>query len=296
MNWQGPALDWLSRTTACGYSSRGSPATEPTALSAMALMAHDHEPTVRAKLEWLAAIQSEDGSVGIGPGHASPQWPTSLVALAWKTAETTGHSDAFQANAHAAIQWLLSQRGTLLPRNPDVLGHDTTLVGWPWVTGTHSWIEPTSFAVLALKACGNRDNPRTREGVRLLIDRLLPDGGCNYGNTTVLGGELRPHLQPTGLILLALENEQDDSNRVERSRAFLRQKLSGRTTATSLSYGLMGLAAHGEAIDESPSWLESASRPALERGQSDRIALLLLASLGTRCPLIQLVAENGAIP
>ena len=33
---------------------------------------------------------------------------------------------------------------------------------------------------------------RTREGVRLLRDRLLPDGGCNYGNTTVLGQTLSP--------------------------------------------------------------------------------------------------------
>lgn len=296
MSWQGGALDWLSRATGCGYSSHGSAATEPTALSAMALMGYDREPAAQTKLEWLAAIQNEDGSMGICPGHASPQWPTGLTVLAWKTAELSGVSDAFDANARSAVQWLLSQKGTLLPRNPDVLGHDSTLVGWPWVTGTHAWIEPTSFAVLSLKACGERNHPRTREGVRLLIDRLLPGGGCNYGNTTVLGGELHPHLQPTGLALLALESEQDDSHRVERSLAFLRQRLSNLTAAASLSYGLMGLAAHGQAIDESASWLESASRKALERGQSDRIAMLLLAGLGPHCPLVRLAAQKGAMP
>ena len=92
---------------------------------------------------------------------------------------------------------------------------------WPWVLGTHSWIEPTAFNVLALKAAGRGEHPRTREAVRLLVDRLLPTGGCNYGNTTVLGQQLRPHLAPTGLVLLSLAGEQINDSRIAKSLAYL---------------------------------------------------------------------------
>src|SRR2546428_787916 len=89
--------------------------------------------------------------------------------------------------------------------------------------------EPTALAatamhVLALKAAGHRDHPRTREAVRLLIDRLLPGGGCNYGNTIVLGQELRPQLQPTGLAMLALAGETDPDGRVAMSLAYLKSE------------------------------------------------------------------------
>ena len=40
-------------------------------------------------------------------------------------------------------------------------------------------------------------HPRNwRNAQAMLIDRLLAGGGCNYGNTVVLGQELRPHVQP----------------------------------------------------------------------------------------------------
>ena len=100
------------------------------------------------------------------------------------------------------------------------------LVGWPWAEGTHSWVEPTALAVLALKSVGLGDHERTREAVRLLHDRLFSDGGCNYGNTVVLGQTLRPHLQPTALALLALWQEADRGGRVTRSIDYLEAGLS----------------------------------------------------------------------
>ena len=44
------------------------------------------------------------------------------------------------------------------------LGHDSTLIGWPWVEGTHSWIEPTAWAVLALKSVGTESAPTHARG------------------------------------------------------------------------------------------------------------------------------------
>ena len=105
----------------------------------------------------------------------------------------------------------------------------------PMAEGTHSWIEPTAFHALALKATARGEHPRAREAITLLLDRQLPSGGCNYGNTAVLGQMLRPHVQPTGIALLALAREQDQGKRFAKSVAWLRKALSTETTPTSVA-------------------------------------------------------------
>jgi hypothetical protein len=184
-----------------------------------------------------------------------------------------------------AVAWMLQTRGEALPRTSE-LGHDTTLVGWPWVEDTHSWVEPTAMGVLALKAVGRGSHPRVQDAVRLLFDRLLPDGGCNYGNTLVMGQMLRPHLQPTGLAMLALAGEPDQTGRIAKSLDYLAGELSPRTAAASLAYGLMGLAAHERFPAIAHSWLEAVSRRTLGREPAPyRLALIALAAMGAESPL-----------
>jgi hypothetical protein len=147
------------------------------------------------------------------------------------------------------------------------------------------------MCVLALKATAHGDHPRAREGVRLLIDRLLPDGGCNYGNTSVLGQTLKPHLEPTGLTLLALAGETDASGRLARSVAYAREATPKSRTAASLAFGLLGLAAHGELPISANDWLQETFKLTCRGAFLARRTLLALASLGQRCPLITLAAR-----
>ena len=135
------------------------------------------------------------------------------------------------------------------------VGHDTTLQGWPWVVGTHSWVEPTAINLLALRSAGQAGHPRCREAVKLLLDRQLPAGGWNYGNTTVLGHVLRAQVQPTGLALAALADETDIRPKVLGSLQWLEHTLAQRTTTASLCYALMGLAAHGLWPQAANGWL-----------------------------------------
>ncbi len=166
--------------------------------------------------------------------------------------------------------------------------------GWPWVEGTHSWIEPTAFSLLALKAVGQGAHPRAREAVRLLIDRILPEGGCNYGNTSVLGQMLRPHLEPTGVTLLALAGEEDPDGRISRSLDYALGAVGPETTAASLGYGLIGLAAHGRVPKQLDDWLaQAAERTRRRETPWPRLSLLALAALGDSCPLVRL-ARQGA--
>ncbi len=191
----------------------------------------------------------------------------------------------WSAAAQRAAGWLLTVRG--LPIEPSdimeegrpVYGHDTMLQGWPWVEGTHSWVEPTAINLLALRSAGRAGHPHCREAVKLLLDRRLPAGGWNFGNTTVFGHVLRPQVQPTGLALAALAGEADVLPKVQRSLDFLSQSLSRRTTAASLSYALMGLTGHGLWPPQADDWLRSASQKTLRHGGSPyHLALLILAA------------------
>jgi hypothetical protein len=283
MPWTDELLDRLAGHVPCGYHVSGPASTEPTALAALTFIAYGRDFEANKALDWLATVQAPNGSLGPTADQASPGWPTSLAVLAAIGAKSKGKFDVDRG-----IKWILETRGEALPRTPE-MGHDTTLVGWPWVEETHSWIEPTAMHILALKAAGRGNHSRTREAVRLVIDRLLPDGGCNYGNTFVMDQVLRPHLQPTGAAMIALAGETDITGRIEKSLVYLAAELSPRTAAASLAYGIMGLATHGRLPTASKSWLETTYLRTIAREPAPyRLALLALAALGNDCPLIHL--------
>ncbi len=293
MKWWEPLLDKLAVQPVCGYVSGQGPATEPTALAALALLSCDRATAGLRAAEWLADLQNRDGSVSVAPGTDRPRWTTSLAVLAWLMAES--QRGGFRSVLDRAITWTCSFQGEPIDPTPD-LGHDTTLVAWPWIGGTHSWIEPTSLHVVALKAAGRNDHPRTREAVRLLLDRQLPDGGCNYGNTVVLGNTLRPHVQPTGLALLALAGETTGYGRVARSASYLSRAIGSQSTSSSLSWALLGLAAHGRYPEEAGNWLQHAWQNTVRRGDSShRAALIVLAAMGEESPLVTLPRRDAQI-
>ncbi len=218
MPWLDDVLARLGSAAGWGYLPDGPSAAEPAALAALALMAHEQADAARGPLNWLGRQQSPSGGCGVLSGEADPAWPTAWAVLAW----TAGQRAADCAAIKNGAAWLLATEGKPLPKN-EGLGHDTTLIGWPWVETTHSWVEPTAMAVIALKAAGMSQHPRTREAVRLLIDRLLEAGGCNYGNTMVLEQTLRPHMQPTGICLWALAGEPDRDGRIGQAIDYLRR-------------------------------------------------------------------------
>lgn len=285
MHWLNAALDRLTDQPLAGYHAVAPIATEPTALSALALAAHGRADDARPALDWLAEHQNDDGSLGVSEQESDPCWPTSLAVLAWNAA------GRHEAAIDAAVAWILSARGRTYEAQPYV-GHDTSIPAWSWVENTHCWVEPTAMNVLALKAVGRTSPRRTRDGVRLLTDRLLPGGGCNYGNTIVLGQPLRPHLMPTGWALLALSGERDSDGRVRRSLDFVQRSASRGTATASLCLGLLGLAAHDRMHPTAVNLLSVAAARALHGQPSPhKLALLALAVAGADSPLVSLSRE-----
>jgi len=304
--WLDEALEQLAGSRSWGYYLGGPAATEPTALAALALLRHGHGQAAVEALDWLAGNQQADGSLGVDAQTPRPAWPTGWAILAWQAAvralpesnsggpavravdnEATSPSDSTSRTpslrrwsdaAQRAVAWVLSVRGPSQPRSK-LFGHDTMLQGWPWVEQTQSWVEPTAINLWALKQSGHAADTRAREAVAMLLDRMLPQGGWNYGNTVVLGTTLRAHVQPTGLALAALAGEAQAASCVQRSLKYLEQVLCARTPGVSLGFALVGGAAHGWRPRSAGEWLAAAYRRSVERGPSAyRLALLALAA------------------
>jgi hypothetical protein len=278
-------FEFQARAGVWSYRRGGAPGVEPTALACLGLLATSAQgsairerATRRAAAGWIADLQRGDGSVPATSDPALPGWATAHALLVWRGLPS------FEPHRQRARDWLLGRKGRPIPTTPEnrgVIGHDTSLIGWPWVEGTHSWLEPTALAILALAGERLGDHPRVRDGVRLILDRAIPSGGWNYGNKAVFGRMLRPQPAPTGLALLALAGRADGqaSPAVARALDYLRGTLPAVRAAVSLGWGVLGLRAHGSCPAQAQSWLAEAYAHCT--GRPDAIlglAALLLAA------------------
>ncbi|MCX5892124.1 MAG: hypothetical protein NTW80_03980, partial [Deltaproteobacteria bacterium] len=153
--------------------------------------------------------------------------------------------------------------------------HDPSLKGWPWVTGTYAWIDPTAFGVIALKATGQGSHPRVLEAKRLILDRQCLHGGWNYGNRLVYGAELQPMPENTGLALDALKGLAPRSS-LEASLDYLKSRVPSLRTPIALTFSLLGLGAWGERPAAAPAWLAECWQLQEQLGGYDTTALSLL--------------------
>lgn len=258
---------------AWSYRPSGMPAAEATSLAALALLATEQEKkSSLSAMRWLSKQQRTDGAVAAMPGAPSA-WTTALALLVWDHSEDA----EFEAERRRAIEWLLKAAGLPAHQAAKNVSHDTELIGWSWAPATHSWVEPTAFSILALRGAGFAGHTRVREGVRLILNRALPDGGWNYGNSQVLGNTLRPFPETTGLALAALAGEPREPT-VDRSADFLLRELPRIRAPLSLGWGLIGLSLWESRPKEADGWLAEAAADILDcEFFAPHDALLLLA-------------------
>jgi hypothetical protein len=242
------------------YQPGGVSNVEATVLSCLALLANQRTQAsedlpcpVGNAAAWLVDLQQPDGSLGISAELPVPGWATPYAVLLW------GSLKGYEVEVQKAVTWLLGQKGKKGTAF-DIYGHDLRLQGWTWTENTHSWLEPTALAVLALRRVGLREHPRVQEGLDLIRNRAIPTGGWNYGNTTVFGKTLHPQPVPTGLALLALANLKTEDERVEAGCSYLGKSLAGSRSPMSLCWGILGLAAWDRKPKGSNRWLEESYR------------------------------------
>lgn len=264
-----------------GFSNRpgGEFRIDATAWGAVALLAAGTAKDVLEEARSrLAAEQAEDGRLGISADHPEAWWPTPLAILAWQG------SRAHRGAQSRAAEFLLRTTGIQFAKDPaSPVQHDTSIPGWSWVANSHSMVEPTALSLLALGISGHGRHERAREASRLLLDRQLPAGGWNYGNTFVYGKALYPLPESTGLALDALAGRVSRGD-VARSLGYLETRLAQVRAPLSLGWGLLGLGAWGARPADAERRVSESLALQEEYGPFDTtlLSLLLVSGLAAR--------------
>jgi hypothetical protein len=259
------------------------------ALLALASLNDDQQTiTIRRGLNWLVKRQSVDGSWPLSDSLTVGSWATAMAILAldlWPEYET---------QVMRAGKWVLTQHGSKpgflanllltlsLKKRPVRLNED--LIGWPWIAGTFSWVEPTSYFLIALKRIrrqlvGTNIDDRIKQGESMIYDRMCDGGGWNYGNSIVYGEKLWPYPDITAIALIALQNHHDAmENRV--SFAALQNALKTVTSGLALSWSAICYDIYGHHSGNLWKLLDSGFETTGFLGETKSLALYILALTG----------------
>ncbi len=226
---------------------------EATCLAELAL-APERQASSSAAILFLLKSQLTDGGWPAFLGDSEGSWTT---ALALCTLNSTGD---FTAARERAFRWLYAERGReghwfwrwKFKTSDRNVRFDPDKYGWPWVTGSASWVIPTAFSIIAIEqftVCNRSEESEKRIhlGVEMLLDRACVDGGWNSGNSLVYGVPLRPHVEATAIALLALQGEQRTET-VKKSLSWLRQNAASMDSVSSLAWCILTLFVYQEPI------------------------------------------------
>ena len=262
-----------------GYAA-GQPAhPEPTCLALLALSgdAERFAAPIAAGVQALQRHAASDGSYRFSRGRSEAVWTT---ALALFTRGSLGQPDLERTAAR-----LRGMRGRVMKADPevaDMMDINVQLVGWPWAEGNFPWVEPTAWAVLALRRAGAGHCAEVAEGLRLLLDRAFDEGGVNYGNRRVLGRMTEPIPTPTALMLLAVQGIGDQP-RATAALRYLREQAATTTDLEHLGWSRLAFAAWRDhpAVGDAPARLDERIRQVLAENPGGlltiRHALAILA-------------------
>jgi hypothetical protein len=184
------------------------------------------------------------------------------------------------ARARAIATKLLEVKGLRLEQTP-VLRQDNSLQAWPWIDGTFSWVEPTSWCLLLMKhplaAMREAAAARIAVGEQMLIDRVCRDGGWNYGGSNVYGQELWAYVPTTAIGLLAMQDRRDHPV-VVRSLAHLQRDAVNEPSAVALALAAIALRVYGAAEGETQNRLDAALPQSEAMGNVRGLAMGLYAT------------------
>lgn len=263
--------------------------TESTALGLLAWRSLDdsRENSVLEKAEqWLANTQNPDGSWSYGAGSKAPSWSTALAVMALCDSSVEAERLVRAGN------WILAQEGS----KPGILAKlilalsfqkkavhlNDDLVGWSWTPGSFSWVEPTSYCLIALKKIKSRLSvkavqERVDQAELMIYDRMCEGGGWNYGNAAVYGDPLWPYPDITALALIALQDHKERNDNRVSLRALSKM---AETTDSGLAIGwtTICLSVYGEDISELRKRLDQKFARTKFLGETKPVALAMLAS------------------
>ncbi|HWP22933.1 MAG TPA: prenyltransferase/squalene oxidase repeat-containing protein [Candidatus Binatia bacterium] len=281
-------LEGQNRDGGWGAVSGSKSQTEVTALAMLALKSvgrSDADFAAERAEKWLLDRQNGDGSWPLGDGFKGASWATALAMIA------LGEAKAARERLINAGNWALEQQGSTLPilarlvmlvtfqKNVVQLNRD--LVGWSWTQGSASWVEPTSYFLIALKRLkadlsGKLFAERIRQGELMVYDRMCQNGGWNYGNSLVYGDPLSPYPDITAVALLALQDHRERREN-QLSLSVLEKMARATDSGLALGWSAIALSVYGRDSAELKRRLAERFRRTRFLGEHKAIALGILA-------------------
>lgn len=281
-----------------GYYAGKRSRIEPTGWALLALAEASEQDAgawqrfLAPHLQFLTACQRADGLLVDQPG-APPNFAANGVAACTLAHLTKGGDsgllarllDAIVSSKGVAFRESLTDTAVAAAKRliggkrPAQSAQNNTLQAWPWIPDTFSWVEPTSWCLLALKKTrwGRRDaESRIREADELLINRICATGGWNYGNAAVLGQDLRPYVQTTAVGLIALQNRRNDAA-VNRTVKYLDRVRRTETSGMALGLAAVSLRLCGLPVDDVEEELGKDFERAERLGNFQTLAMMLYA-------------------
>ncbi len=226
-----------------GYHAGKASHPEPTGLALLAF-GTAREQFVQPIDNGLAALEHNrqpDGGYRLADGRPEAAW-TTAIGLYAKLA-----LGAAPEQVKPTVERVLALESRAIKKLPETADMETdidlSLVGWPWAAANFGWVEPTAWAVLALRAAGLEQHPRVVQGTKLLLDRAFDSGGVNYGNRVVLGTATEPIPGPSAIMLLAVQGAVDHP-RVDASVGYLRVHAQKATDLEHLAWARIALGVH----------------------------------------------------
>jgi hypothetical protein len=251
---------------------------EPTCWALLALGFSEDSRALRdSGTRWLAQCQRPSGWL-----LEDATLPVNIAFNALAALTLLHQRDgAFDEVRRRLLAAVTTAKGMSAPQS-DAQRQDNSLQGWSWTDATFSWVEPTSWGLLALKkarAAGIHDNAMTArigEAERLMIDRSCRPGGWNFGNAEVLGQDLQPYVPTTALGLLAMQDRREHDV-VTRGLATLEARWHEEISSSSTGVSLICLDVFGRPAGPLLTRLAGHTEQAIAFGNHHGIALAMFA-------------------
>jgi hypothetical protein len=261
--------------------------TESTAFAVLALESltrKDLAQRIRAGLGWLTRHQQIDGSLPLNDLTPGGSWSTGVGLLCLSSFHE------FRDRALRAASWALGQEGShpgwlaslfiSLAPDQETIKLNPDLKGWPWTAGSFSWVEPTSYFLIALKKLRGTLPPakvegRIRHADMMMFDRMCQGGGWNYGNSRVYAEDLWPYPDTTALALIALQ-DHPNTQATGKSIEVLKKDLIDVNSGLALSWSIICFALYGH---ETRGWKHMLAERFEKTGFLGEVKVIALAVL-----------------
>ena len=260
--------------------------TEATALALLALRSlGGHNLATQKAGQWLTERQNTDGSWPLSGMTKGSSWSTALALIA--LSESADQRDRIVK----AGNWVLEQEGSkpgilanlilALSFEKKIVHLNEDLIGWSWTPHSFSWVEPTSYFILALKKIKSHlpaktVHERVEQGELMIYDRMCEGGGWNYGNAAVYDDRLWPYPDITAIALIALQDRRERKENQVSLRALV-DMAQNTDSGLALGWTLLCLSVYGQDGAELKKRLEQRFVKTKFLGETKALALSVLA-------------------